>query len=77
MIEVRIDDVGFSESPDTGDSECRCSRCMGHIKEDECPLRCWTESEPVKEYRYCAICMKAMGIHMPEPMPDVWDHDPY
>lgn len=76
MIEVRIDDVAFNESPDTGDPECRCSRCLQPIKEREFPLRCWTEKEPVKEYRFCTSCMKGMGIDMGEPEDeDFWEDD--
>lgn len=64
MIEVRIDDVAFNESPDAGDPECRCSRCLQPIKESESPLRCFTESRPVKEYRYCTSCMAGMGFQV-------------
>lgn len=77
MIEVKIDDVAFNESPNAGDPECRCSRCLRQIKENECPLRCWTDKKPVKEYRYCTSCMKAMGISVSEPIDDWWQEDPY
>lgn len=80
MIEVNIDDVAFNESPEAGDHECRCSRCLQKIKESEFPLRYWTESEPVKEFRYCASCMKGMGIVFIDEQNDegeFWLDDPW
>ena len=58
-MEVLINDMVFTDSPDAGSKECICSRCRGHITADEVPIRIWTEGEEdpdACEYRYCEHC---------------------
>ena len=67
MIQILETDKLFTDSPDTGDIDCLCSRCGKQINESECPLRCWptdqTTGQPDNsEYRFCEKCMFSAGI---------------
>lgn len=80
-------DTAFYNSPDSGMSECTCSRCGNIIQEDECPVRCWTTNdqdevdENSMEYRYCEKCMTEAGIQIftndDFPLGDDQDYDLY
>jgi hypothetical protein len=63
MITLLETDTLFDDSPDAGDPECLCSRCLKQIPEKDSPIiRMWPDGEN-KEYRYCRKCMEASGIH--------------
>lgn len=68
LVNTETDKV-FKDSPDSGHPDCKCSRCGGQIKEDECPIRCWTQNdegevdENSQEYRYCEKCLVKAGIY--------------
>ncbi len=68
MIEIRLTDILFVKSANTGDPDCFCSRCGKVIAEGEMPLRMWTTDEKgevhakSKEYRFCEKCQEESGI---------------
>ena len=61
MITILTTDALWQSSPDEGDPECLCSRCLTPIGEGECVIRAWPQ-EGKSEYRYCERCQAAMGI---------------
>jgi hypothetical protein len=77
MLEVKVTDKFFYDSPDAGDPECICSRCGKQIPEKDSPiLRCWPEksgdhgfdaaAKGGTEFRYCRQCCEQMGMTYPD-----------
>lgn len=58
LIQNISTDKAFTDSSDTGDLNCLCSRCGKLIDENTIPIRIWTDNYQ-KEYRYHPDC--AMG----------------
>lgn len=69
-MEILQTDKVFYNSPDAGDPDCLCSRCLKLITEEQVPVRSWPQSgnpdtiqdEAESEYRYCDHCQQAAGI---------------
>ena len=61
MIEILPTDIAFESSPDAGDPECLCSRCLRSIGEEEVPLRAFGEDGSY-EFRFCDRCQEALGF---------------
>jgi hypothetical protein len=72
-LQVLKTDRFFYSSPNSGDPDCLCSRCLKQIPEHESPIiRLWpTEpgdhgfdpnSKEGTEFRYCYSCLRAMGV---------------
>ena len=53
----------FEDSPDVGMPECKCSLCLDMIKEDEFPIRFWSENRK-KEIRLHDKCFKKRLIQI-------------
>lgn len=49
-------DTLFSDSPDAGQPACKCSRC-GQVIHSRIPIRMFTTTKPMKEYRYHPACL--------------------
>lgn len=73
MLEIKITDKFFYDSPDAGDKNCLCSRCGKHIPGNDSPIiRVWPtesgdygfdpKSEGGTEFRYCNDCCRGMGM---------------
>lgn len=73
MIEIKLTDKFFYDSPDSGHPDCKCSRCGNVIPADQSPiLRVWPtkpgdngydpKAADGTEFRYCWPCSKEMGV---------------
>jgi hypothetical protein len=60
MIDILETDQLFSDSPDTGHPDCKCSRCLKVIPEQQVPTRIWPTDDEGNvlnyEYRFCNKC---------------------
>lgn len=60
MVEIQETDTLFSDSPDAGHPDCKCSRCSELISHKQIPLRCWPTDDDGNvlnyEYRFCNKC---------------------
>ncbi len=78
MIEPKATDTVFTDSPDAGEPECICSRCLKPIPYQQVPTRCWPEEGELgfqntvggTEYRYCYSCLRESGITILDDEPD-------
>lgn len=77
-------DKFFYDSPEPGQKECICSRCLQPIPRNNNPiLRAWPtrkgdygydpEAKGGTEFRYCWKCSKEMGVDFGEPDPGFED----
>lgn len=73
-LDIRATDKVFTDSPDSGDSNCICSRCQMKIPEAMSPiLRVFPQTKQEAfgqeippgglEYRFCWECSKELGIY--------------
>jgi hypothetical protein len=78
-ITVLSTDKPFTDSPDCGHPDCKCSRCGNVIPSNQSPiLRVWptrpedpgydSDAQGGTEFRYCWPCSKAMGVDFGEPI---------
>lgn len=58
-ITIKITDVGFSRSPDAGNTNCICSRCYKLIEKDEESIRVWLDVSAT-EYRFHSKCIQLL-----------------
>lgn len=84
MIEVKLTDKVFYDSPNAGDPDCLCSRCLKAIREEDEPIiRAWPTEEGDHgfdpkgdggtEFRYCHACCAQMGVHYSKGTEDDFD----
>jgi hypothetical protein len=63
-INILASDVLFHTSPDAGEKDCICSRCLKQITEEQAPvIRCWQTDEQTgemngTEYRFHISCLE-------------------
>ena len=78
MIEIKISDRAFTDSPDVGHSSCLCSRCGKVIKNNrEGAIRGWTEDKAL-EYRFHYRCLGMEESTEPDwydDLPEEYDSD--
>lgn len=86
MIEIKLTDKWFYDSPEPDGKTCLCSRCLKPIPKNNRPLlRIWptgpgdhgydAKAKGGTEFRFCWSCSKNMGVDFgtPEPDPDYWE----
>jgi hypothetical protein len=63
-MDILESDTVFTDSPDTGDAKCLCSRCGKLIPGSEPAIRCWPDHEGERvqfEYRFHISCLQVEG----------------
>jgi hypothetical protein len=84
MLEIKSTDKFFYDSPDAGDPDCLCSRCLKPIPEEDAPIIRALPTDPGDhgfdekaeggtEFRFCHSCCASMGIHYTKTVEDDFD----